>query len=258
MSVPRTRPRHVDPETEVKVCGLNACLAIFAQRRDDIIRVHVARNRMPAVGELLSWCAENHRAYHVVTDEDLEKLTQSHHHEGILLLVRHAEMPKFGFFVGRERVATDPRCLVLLENVVNPHNLGAIIRVAAHFGAHGILLAGDAPNLSAAVYRTAEGGVEYVPVIRIGDPVAAVALFREAGFASVATSSHTGEDLGQAPLPPKTLFLLGSENEGLSPRLLAAASQCVRIPGTGAVESLNVATATAVLLADFRRAHPCP
>lgn len=256
MSVSRTSPRP-DPETEVKVCGFNACLAVFAQRRKDIIRVYATNARLPQIGELLSWCAENRRAYHLVPEEELEKITQSQHHEGICLLTRRGEAPKFGFFVGRERIATGPRCLVLLENVGNPHNLGAIVRVAAHFGVHGILLAGDSPSLSPAVYRTAEGGLEYVPVIRIGDPVAAVATFREAGFACISTSSHTGANLGTMPLPEKTLFLLGSENEGLSPRLLDATTQCVRIPGTGAVESLNVATATAVLLAEFRRVHPC-
>ncbi len=246
-----------DFASEVKICGLNACLAIFARRREDIVRAYVTRPRMPQAAELMSWCADARRAYHIVTDEDLEKLTQSSHHEGICLLVRRPEMPKLSFFADRESRSKGPSCLLLLENVGNPHNLGAIVRVAAHFGVSGILAAGDTASLSAAVHRTAEGGLEHVPVIRIGDPVAAVALFRESGYTSVATSSHTGETLGQSPLPGKTLFLLGSENEGLTPRLLAAAAQCVRIPGTGAVESLNVATATAVLLAEFRRVYPC-
>lgn len=251
-----TRPTP-DFANEAKICGLNACLAIFARRPEDIVRAYLTHPRMPQAAELMSWCAKARRAYHIVTDEDLEKLTQSRHHEGICLLVRRAEMPKLGFFAGRERLAPGPCCLLLLENVENPHNLGAIVRVAAHFGVNGILAAGDTASLSAAVHRTAEGGLEHVPVIRIGDPVAAVAMFRDSGYTSVATSSHTGETLAQSPLPEKSLFLLGSESEGLSSRLLAAAAQCVRIPGTGAVESLNVATATAVLLAEFRRAYPC-
>jgi TrmH RNA methyltransferase len=165
-------------------------------------------------------------------------------------------MPKFRFIVERERQSSGPRCLVLLEGVTNPHNLGAIARVAAHFGVHGILVSGDAPTLSAAVHRTAEGGLEHIPVVRVGDPVAALALLREAGYVGIATSSHTGDTLGRVSLPEKALFLLGSERDGLSDRLLEAAGLCLRIPGTGAVESLNVATATAVLLAEYRRLFP--
>jgi TrmH RNA methyltransferase len=257
MPKPRPQDRH-EPANEVKICGLNACLAIFARRREDIVRAYVNRTAMQKLGELLTWCAETRRAYHVVADADLEKLTKSTHHEGVCLLVRQNEMPKFRFIVERERQSPGPRCLVLLEGVSNPHNLGAIARVAAHFGIHGILVSGDAATLSAAVHRTAEGGLEHVPIIRIGDSVAAVALLREAGYESIATSSHTGEALGRATLPKKALFLLGSESDGLSDRLLEAAGLCVRIPGTGAVESLNVATATAILLAEYRRLFPLP
>ncbi|MBT7300721.1 MAG: rRNA methyltransferase [Victivallales bacterium] len=254
MSAPRPEDHPKNPN-EVKVCGLNACLAIFAQRREDVIRVYVNRGKLKPLAEVLSWCAETRRAYHVVNDSDLEKLTKSRHHEGVCLLVRQPGPLKFRFVVDRERQTSGPRCLVLLENVVNPHNLGAIARVAAHFGVQAILLAGEAPTLSAAVHRTAEGALEHVPVVRIGDPVAALVLLRQAGFVGVATSSHAGEPLGAAPLPERTVFLLGAEREGLSPRLLEAAETCVSIPGTGTVESLNVGTATAVLLAEFRRTH---
>jgi TrmH RNA methyltransferase len=253
---PETPRERSNPEDEIKVCGVNACRAIFEKRPDDIIRAYVSRSRLEKLADLLRWCAETRRAYHVVDDGDLEKLTKSTHHEGICLLVRKQELFKFRFVVEREEQTPGPRCLVLLEGVVNPHNLGAIARVAAHFGVQGLLVCGDAPNLSAAVHRTAEGALEHIPIVRIGDPVAALALLRKAGYSCVATSSHGGEIVGKEPLPKRSLFLLGSEADGLSERLMAAADVCVQIPGTGAVESLNVATATAVLLADYRRSYP--
>jgi TrmH RNA methyltransferase len=149
--------------------------------------------------------------------------------------------------------------VLVLENIGNPHNLGAILRTAAHFGAAGVLLAGDPkamPRLSATVHRTAEGGLESVPVVRCRDTAGTAAALRRAGCAVVATSSRTGTSLYGTPPPARAAYLFGSEAEGLTPALCRQADACVRIPGTGAVESLNVACAAAVVLAEFRRVYP--
>ena len=257
---PARQPRPERPagpaENEVRVCGLNASLAVFDRRRDDIIRVYVTEARMKACGALLRWCAETRRAYHVVGDEELQRVTQSTHHEGVCLLVRQLPVPDLAAFCTREKTAPAPRCVLLLDDVSNPHNLGAIVRVGAHFGAAGILLVGEpgtVPTLSAAVYRTAEGGLEHVPVIPVGDAAAAVRLLRDAGFTIMATSSHTRDSLYDGALPPKVVFLLGSETAGLSDEVLRLAERRLAIPGSGAVESLNVACAAAVLLGEFWR-----
>ena len=250
-----------DRADEVRICGVNACRAVAETKRDRIIRVYVSEARLQTFGSLLRWCAETRRAYHVVTDAELERVTESKHHEGICLLVRRPPAPGFAAFTATLAASTGPCCLLLVENVGNPHNLGAIICVAAHFGAAGLLLAGGSgtpASLSAAAHRIAEGGLEHVPVIPVADPVRAVTALREAGFLAVATSSHVAESLYAADLPPRVLFLFGSETEGLTAAVSRAADRCVAIPGSGAVESLNVACAAAAFLSEFRRLHPLP
>lgn len=256
---PAAAPRAaMDPDTEVKVCGANACLAIFKTRRDDIIRAYVAEGRLGEFKPLLGWCAATRRAYRAVPDAELERITQSTHHEGICLLVRRRAAADLDAWLRGLPRSPPPLCVLLLEDVANPHNLGAIVRVAAHFGVAGILLAGTRsapPELSAAVHRTAEGGLEAVPVMAAPDPLAAVQALRRAGFAVFAASSHAAAPLYAAPLSPRTLLLLGAENDGLSAALTRAADRGLIIPGTGAVESLNVACAAAVLLGEFWRLH---
>lgn len=255
---PELRAFRPDRDDEVRLCGTNACLAVFRARRDDIVRVHVASRRVGAFAALLRWCAENRRAYHVVEDADIGRLTQSTHHEGICLVVRRPAPLDLASFLAAEATTPAPRCVLVLDNVTNPHNLGAIVRTAAHFGAAAVLLTGPAdqvPTLSAAVHRTAEGGLETVPVLRAADGPGALCALRQAGYALLATSSHATASLHAAPLPAKTAFLLGAEAEGLSLDLRRWADRTVVIPGTGAVESLNVASAAAVLLAEFRRLH---
>jgi TrmH RNA methyltransferase len=232
---------------------------VFAKRPDDIIRAYVTQAQMAAAAELLRWCAAQHRAYHVVTNEEMARVTQSSHHEGICLLAKTPMRLTLEPLCMRLATQLGPVCVLLLEGVTNPHNLGAILRVAAHFGAAAVVQCGETgtvPRLSAAVCRTAEGAAEHVPVVTVKDGRSAIERLRRCALEVVASSSHAPVTLYARSLPRRCLLLLGSEAEGLSPELMAAADATVAIPGTGWVESLNVACAAAVFLAAFRRQAP--
>ena len=246
-------------QDEAKLCGLNACLAVFAKRPDDIVRAYVTQAQLAAAGDLLSWCAKQHRAYHMVTSEEMDRITQSSHHEGICLLVKPPLRITLEQLCIRLATQTGPVCVLLLEGVTNPHNFGAILRVAAHFGGAAVIQCGpeDAlPRLSAAVCRTAEGAVEQMPVIQVGNARSAIERLRHCALQVVATSSHATTSVYARGMPRRCLLLLGSEAAGLSKELAEAADAVVSIPGTAWVESLNVACATAVLMAEFRRVQP--
>ena len=147
-----------------------------------------------------------------------------------------------------------PCCALWLDGVGNPHNLGAMLRSAAHFGASAMLLPKQSTlALSGAAARVAEGGAEAVPFVRLGRDDNAIAQLRGAGFALAATVVRGGADLFAAPLPRRLVYVLGAEGEGMDSGLASACDLRLSIPGTGAVESLNVASATAGLLAACSR-----
>jgi TrmH RNA methyltransferase len=234
---------------EVKVHGRHACQALFAQRAEDVVRVYVAADAVQALGELLHACAERRLAYKIVGRDELEAITESKHHEGICVVARPRRRRPLEDLLS----APGPAWLVALAEVGNPHNLGAILRTAAHFGARGALVAGNAP--SPAAFRTAQGGAEYLDVLTGDDLGPALEICRKRGFSVCASSSHEGVSLYERPLPSRVVLLLGSEGEGLPPTLLRHADLTLRIPGTGAVESLNVASSAAVILAELWRQH---
>jgi TrmH RNA methyltransferase len=241
-----------DPR-EVKLYGVNACRAFFAHRRERIIRAYfsetVARRHFAA---LMKWLAANRLAYHLVTDDELERISGSGHHEGVCLLVR-VELPRDVASWLRTPEAAQARCLLALENVGNPHNLGAILRVAAHFGVPAVLVPDARALAGGSAVRTAEGGAEFVEVLDAPDFAAAIRACRQAGWRVVTTSSHKGTDLYRTALPEKCLVLFGEESAGLSDALLAGGDACIRIPGTGKVESLNVSVAAGVLVGEWWR-----
>ena len=139
-------------------------------------------------------------------------------------------------------------CVVALENVQNPHNVGAILRVCANFSADALLLQEPQLAMSGAVYRTAEGGAEWVQILETGELLKALEEFKRQGFKIYGSSSHRGLALNKASLAPKCVFLLGSESEGISTPLLKCCDDILFIPQSGHVESLNVSCAASIIL----------
>lgn len=223
------------------------------------MRVYLTAARRRECAALLEWCAREHRGFQIVAEDNLERLTRSLHHEGIAVLARTP--PRGGLvdlLAGIEGGAISGP-LLYLDGVGNPHNLGSILRTAAHFGAGAVLgRKGDLPPLSAAVARVAEGAAECVPLFECADPVADLRELRRAGHQIVATAGDGGESLFAVPIAPRVVVMLGNEGAGVSRPLRALADAVVRIPGTGAVESLNVAVACGVVLGEVWRRRDLP
>jgi len=254
----RSEIRH-QGKSEEKYHGLRACEALFARRPQDIIRVYLAEERRRHFAALLGHCAKARLGFQVVAAENLARLSGSTHHEGIVILAR--AYPRWGIpellREIDERRLTGP--LLYLDGVENPHNLGAILRTAAHFGTAAVLGAGGVlPPLSPAAVRVAEGAAEYVPVCDLADPRADLLQLKKRGFRIVATSSHRGSPLSPETLGGKIVLVLGSEGEGVSKPIVSLADTAIQILGTGAVESLNVSVACGILLQEAWKGRTAP
>ncbi|MCE3005040.1 MAG: rRNA methyltransferase [Xanthomonadaceae bacterium] len=248
-------PRPPRADAELRVFGLNACLAVFARRPQAIRKVYLLESRLPVLKAVLAWCAKARVGYNLVGAEDLERLVKSTHHEGVVFDVRREPPQALRDWLARLDRAR-PALAIWLDGVGNPHNFGATLRITAHFGADGVLLPpGSGLALSGAACRVAEGGAEVVPLVALDDAAAALGAFTRAGFETLATVVRGGDDLYARPLPRRCLLVFGAEGGGIGPALRSAVPRQVRIPGTGAVESLNIATAVGVVAAEHWRQH---
>lgn len=237
---------------EQRLHGLNACLAMFARRPQDLRKVWLLESRIPQLKAVLAHCVQHRLGYTIVADEDLQKLSASAHHEGVVFGTVPAVEGNLSDWL--RELKPGPQLAIWLDGVGNPHNLGAILRSAAHFGVAGLLLPKESPlALSGAAARVAEGGAEQVPIVRLGRADNSLAQLASAGFGAVATVVRGGKPLYGTALPERTLLVMGAEQTGIDPALAEAAALRVAIPGTGAVESLNVAAATAVFLGEWWR-----
>jgi TrmH RNA methyltransferase len=235
---------------EMKVYGRHAALKLFEKRSQDIIRAYITQDGVFEYKKMIRHLVDNKLAYHVVSTEELDNISKATHHEGIVLLVKTKPAATV-----KEIMSQKGRSLILaLEEVENPHNLGAIMRSAAHFGVTGIVYLAKVPVAnSAAAIRTSEGGYESVPAVHVSDWTEVFNLAKTNSFKTFSTSSHEGKSLFQVKFPEKTIVFMGAEGMGLSDKLLKKMEELISIPGTGNVESLNVSNATTAILTEWFR-----
>ncbi len=237
---------------EAKVQGENACRVCFTQRPDAVVKMYLHASLAAKFADVMKYLAAHKKAYHLVDDAELEKITGSSHHGGVVLVVkRKAEQSLASYLAANKQKKQD--CLLALDGVGNPHNLGAIARSCAHFGVTGIVM--TTPDLlqSGAAARTAEGGLEFITGLGCDNLALALQLCKQAGYSLITTSSHAGVSLYQSKLPAKVVVVFGEEMDGVSSQVANSTDVALQIPGTGRVESLNVSVAASLILGEWYR-----
>ncbi len=241
---------------EIKYYGFHSCLALFEARKEEIIRVYINEKNVPFFKHVLKWCSQNKKAYHIISDEELEKVSTSVHHEGVCILAKELGFISWEIALASISKTKGKLCLLYLDGVQNPHNIGSIIRALAHFGVPYILgEKGKLPPLSPSAYRIAKGGAEFTRLVAVDKSIQTLKLLKQKGFSLVTTSSHEGGSLYDCKFSEKSIIVMGSESDGVSKNLFQLAESKIQIPGTGHVESLNVAIATSLCISEFARQH---
>lgn len=235
------------------VYGVRPVQELLDSRPGEVERLFVARDRR-GLGQLIRRARQaGIPVTHLSRDLLARKAGPRAVHQGVAAQVAPLAYSDPGKICRRAAEAS-PGLLVLLDRVVDPGNLGAVLRSCAAAGADGVLLGGGGTvGLTPAVAKTSAGAVERVPVARVAQPGRLLERLRGEGFTSVALDPRGDRSWDRVDLSGPTVVVLGGEGRGLRPGLLRACDWRVAIPLAKKMDSLNVAVAAGVLLFELVR-----
>jgi TrmH RNA methyltransferase len=250
---PRTPAPRAAAEPSETTFGLRAGLAVTLRRPGDVRHVAYAPAVAREVASMIRWAASLRVPCKEVAEADLERMAGTRHHEGLCVVAR----PRAWAAPARlaDALVASKGVAVALDRVRNPYNVGAILRTMAFFGADAALLGAPAPHpaLAPDAVRVAEGGAEHLLLCRTTDLAETLARLASCGVRVVGADAAADTSAIGYRFERPSVLVVGHEREGLHPRVRERCDAVVAIRGKGAIESLNVAVATAVLIAEMVR-----
>mgnify|MGYP000503179097 CR=1 FL=1 len=188
-----------------------------------------------------------------VSKERLDQLSETHAHQGVIAQVAAYDYSTVDEILARAEEKGEAPFLIILDNVEDPHNLGAIIRTANLAGAHGVIIPKRrAVGLTSTVAKTSAGAINYTPVAKVTNIVRTIAELKEKGIWFVCADMG-GETMYDLDLTGPMGLVIGNEGEGVSRLVREACDFTASIPMKGDIDSLNASVAAGVLAYEIVR-----
>ncbi|KKM12719.1 RNA methyltransferase [Clostridiales bacterium PH28_bin88] len=184
----------------------------------------------------------------------LDALAHTRGHQGVIALAAAKEYVEVDDILAIARQRGEEPLLVLLDELEDPHNLGAILRTADAAGAHGVVITKrHSVPLTGAVAKASAGAVEYVPVARVANLVQTMEYLKKEGCWVVGAAMEAEDLYLHRDLTGSLALVIGSEGKGLGRLVKETCDYCVRLPMQGQINSLNAAVAASVMLYEVVR-----
>lgn len=186
--------------------------------------------------------------------QDLTKLCASSHHQGVALLVAPFMYADFDELLEKFSQKPVKGFLLVLDGILDPHNLGALIRSAACSGCDAVIIPKDrAAAVTPTVEKSSAGAVETVPVSQVTNIANTLQTLKDAGYWVYGLAGDTGESLYKVDFSGKVVVVIGGEGEGLRPLVRKQCDQLLSIPMYGGVSSLNASVAGGIAMFEVAR-----
>lgn len=247
--LPRDKgPADVPELSEDLVAGRNAVMEVLKGSRS-VNRLLVANGSSEgSMREIIALAKEKGINIQFYDRSKLDAMAPGIRHQGVLAQVPPVQYAELEDILQIARDRNEPPFIVLLDELEDPHNLGAILRTADAAGVHGVLIPKHRScPLSATVAKTSAGAVEHVPVARIGNMVQTIKKLKKEGL-WVAAADMDGTDYYDTDLTGSLLLVIGSEGQGVGRLIKEQCDFVVRIPMVGKINSLNASVAGSILM----------
>lgn len=248
---PRMEPQELPDDVLV---GRNAVTEALKAGRG-INKILLAEGDKEAfASEIMNLAKERKIICQFVERSKIEAIAAGHRHQGVLAYVAPVEYAELEDILKAAEERGEAPFLLLLDELEDPHNLGALLRTADATGVHGVLIPKHrSVPLNATVAKTSAGAIEYVPVARIGNISQTLKALKEKGFWVAGADMDGAQVYNEADLTGALVLVVGSEGRGMSRLTKEACDFIVSMPMVGRINSLNASVAGSILMYESMR-----
>lgn len=239
------------------IYGIHAVKAILEHHPENILVIFCQKEtNNPRLLALLEQAQRQGFSLQHVSVPKLEKLANSPHHQGIVVSVRAGKSFDEKALLAWVKQAEKKICLLVLEGIQDPHNLGACLRSAEALGVDAVILPKDntAP-LNATVSKAACGAEQTLKIVFVSNVVRCLENLQVEGIWVIGTSGSALKTISAIKFPQRVALVMGSEGKGLKRLTLEICDEIVKIPLVGQVSSLNVSVATGIFIYECIRSR---
>lgn len=240
-------------DTPSYLYGIRALREALRSRTRPILRLCVIR-KDGQFAELVRLAREAGIPVHLEPRAALDRLVPSGKHQGALAVVGAKAYVEVEDILASARERQEPPCVVILDGIEDPHNLGAILRSVEAAGAHGVCIPERrAAGLTGTVAKTSGGAVEYVRIACVPNLSRLIEQLQDSGLWVYGLDADASKRYTELDFQGPCAMVFGAEGTGIRPGVLAKCDERAAIPMRGRVGSLNVSAAAAVVLFEMVR-----
>jgi 23S rRNA (guanosine2251-2'-O)-methyltransferase len=234
--------------------GRHAVLEALRAARRRVDAIYLSRQSRRSLQPFEERAAALGIPRHWVSADELERLSGSRQHQGIGLRVGRYPLQALTTVVSAASLPARRQVLVVLDNIVDPHNLGAIIRTALAVEAAGVIIPRDrAAGPTPAVSKASAGALEHATLIQVTNLAATLKSLKEGGWWIFGLDRRGDRSIFETDLAGPTAVVVGSEGRGIRPLVKKQCDRLLFIPQSGPVAALNASVAAAVCLYEVYR-----
>jgi len=246
--------RHkIDYNEGLQLEGRNAVLEALNNNRT-IDKIYIKQGEVEgSIKVIIAKAKEKGIVIQEVNKLKLDEMSQSYNHQGVIGMCPAHEYVEVSDILAIAKKKGEDPFIVILDNIKDPHNLGAIIRSAECCGAHGIIIPKRrAVGITGVVSKVSAGAIEYLPVAKVTNIAQVIENLKKEGLWIVAGETH-GKPYFKGNLKGAIALVIGSEDEGISKLVSKKCDFSVKIPMYGEISSLNASVAAGLLMYEVIR-----
>ncbi len=242
-------------QTEI-ICGKNAVLEVLRARRRKCFEVYIAKGKRERTVEAVQTLAAKYDVRcREVSRRELDALSRVEKHQGIAARVAPFQFTPLRDIVGHQKQGQVDEVLLILDGILDPQNLGSLLRTAHQLGVRGVVVPRDnAAPVGPAATRAAAGATEYLAIAQVTNLVSELKFLKERGFWIYGAAAKGGSSLYAYDFTGHSVALImGAEGKGIRSLVLRSCDHLVAIPMSGKLDSLNVSVAGGGILSEIMR-----